>query len=207
MRLGNSGSGNKGKKYMKIKEGAIVPPENEAEAQRFAKWFGQWYERLQEELIRKATYDEDVLNDTFMRMYDKIRFGGLDITDYKAYFHRAFFTNFMQQVFAEKQSRTTSLGLVDQMDDTGTEEELIDYKLSLEYDIFDYVYHKYPVQQFEIFKMYIRLKPAINYSELSKITEISVTSISEIISKIRRDVQDHEGFRYRRRQTLRCCEW
>lgn len=207
MKLGNSGSGNTGKKYIKIKEGTEVFPENEAKAQRFALWFGDWYERLKTELMNKSTYDEDVLNDTFMRMYDKIRFGGLDIADYKAYFHRAFFTNFMQQVFAEQQSRTTPLGLEDRMDNTGAEEELIEYKLSLEYDIFDYVYRKYPVQQFELFKMYIRLKPAINYVQLSQITKISVTSISEIISKIRRDVQRHDGFRCRRRQTLRCCEW
>lgn len=205
MRLGNSGSGNKGKKYIKVKDGMAASPENEAKAQSFAVWFGQWYGCLQEELKRKDTYDEDTLNDTFMRMYDKIRFGGLDIADYKAYFHRAFFTNFMQRVFAEKQSCTTSLNIQDQVDDTAGEEELIDDMLSLEFDIFDYVYRKYPVQQFEIFKMYIRLKPAINYSELSKITDISVTSISEIISKIRRDVQRHEGFRYRRRQTLGYC--
>lgn len=207
MRLGNSGSGNKGKKYIKIKEGAVATPDNQAKAERFALWFGEWYERLQVELMRKDTYDEDVLNDTFIRIYDKIRFGGLNILDYKAYFHRAFFTNFMQQVFTQNQSVIISLTTQDKEDESLSDEELILYKQSLENDIFDYVYNRYPVQQFEIFKMYVRLKPAINYAELSKMTEMSVTTISEIVSKIRRDVSRQHDFCNRRRYTLRCCEW
>lgn len=206
MKLGNSGANNKGKKYLKIKEGAVATPENEAKAERFALWFGQWYTRLQMELKRKDTYDEDMMNDTFIRIYDKIRFGGIDILDYKAYFHRAFFTNFMQRVISESQGSEVALSGYDMADDTDTDEELIRYKLSLENDIFDYIYNKYPVHQFELFKMYVRLKPAINYTELAKITEVSVSTISDVISKIRRDVCRQHDFRERRSYTLRSCE-
>lgn len=206
MRLGNSGSNNKGKKYIKIREGAVATPENQAKAEIFATWFGQWYTRLQVELMRKDTYDEDVLNDTFIRIFDKIRFGGLDIADYKAYFHRAFFTNFMQRVMNETQGTTTSIEGHDKIDDTETDEELIRYKSALESDIFEYVYEMYPVHEFELFKTYVRLKPAINYAELSRITTIPVSTISDIISRIRRDVCRQNGFRSRRRFTLRCSE-
>lgn len=206
MKLGNSGANNRGKKYIKIKPGAIATPENQAKADRFKKWFGELYSRLQTELINKDTYDEDILNDTFLRIYDKIRFGGLEIADYKAYFHRAFFTNFMQATINESQSLNNPLDGFDKIDNTENDAELILYKLNLEIDIFDYVYQRYPLHEFELFKMYIRLKPAINYAELSNITSISQSRISEIISKIRKDVCRQHDFVIRRQYTLRKSE-
>lgn len=206
MRLGNSGANNKGKKYIKIREGAVATPENQAKAEQFAKWFGEWYTRLQVELIRKDTYDEDVLNDTYIRIYDKIRFGGLVIADYKAYFHRAFFTNFMQRVIGQTQSTEVALDNHDKIDDSESDEELIRAKAALENDIFEYVYQRYPVHEFELFKTYVRLKPAINYAELSKITAISVSTISDIVSKIKKDICKQTDFRIRRVNTLKYTE-
>lgn len=206
MRLGNSGANNKGKKYIKIKPGAVATPENQLKADAFKEWFGTLYSRLQTELINKDTYDEDVLNDTFLRIYDKIRFGGLDIADYKAYFHRAFFTNFMQLNIQASQSLTTSLDNHDKIDDAESDEEVIRIKWELENDVFDFVYSRYPVHEFELFKMYVRLKPAINYADLSAMTSISQSRISEIISKIRRDICKQKEFTQRRRSTLRKTE-
>ncbi|SHF87057.1 hypothetical protein [Dysgonomonas macrotermitis] len=207
MRLGNSGANNKGKKYIKINQDSIATPENQTKADNFATWFGVWYSRIQTELIRKDTYDEDILNDTFMRIFDKIRFGGLEISDYKAYFHRAFFTNFMQKVFIDTQGTMISIDSHDEIDNTESDEELIRFKSVLEQDIFHYVYQRYPVQEFELFKMYVRLKPAVNYSELSKLTNITVSDISATISKIRRDIRRQRDFRNRRQYTLRCSEY
>ena len=206
MKLGNSGANNKGKKYIKIKPGTIATPENQAKADIFKEWFGTLYSRLQTELINKDTYNEDVLNDTFLKIYDKIRFGGLEILNYKAYFHRAFFTNFMQINIRESQGITTPLDNHDKIDDSENDEELIKNKWELESDIFDFVYSKYPIHEFELFKMYVRLKPAINYADLSVITSLSQSRISEIISKIRRDICKQNSFTQRRKSTLRKTE-
>ncbi len=206
MRLGNSGSNNKGKKYIKIKPGAIATPDNQAKADKFKQWFGGIYTRLQTELINKDTYDEDVLNDTFLRIYDKIRYGGLEIANYKAYFHRAFFTNFMQQTINLSQGITTPLDNHDKIDDNESDDELIKFKANLESDIYTYVYHRYTLREFELFKMYMSLKPAINYAKLAEITNISASRISEIISKIRKDICHQQDFMKRRKSTLRQAE-
>lgn len=206
MRLGNSGANNKGKKYIKIKPDSVATPENQAKADIFKEWFGSLYSRLQTELINKDTYDEDVLNDTFLRIYDKIRFGGLVIADYKAYFHRAFFTNFMQINIQDSQSITTPLDNHDKIDDSENDEELIKIKWELENDVFDFIYARYPIHEFELFKMYVRLKPAINYADLSIITSLSQSRISEIISKIRKDICKQNDFIQRRKSTLRKTE-
>lgn len=202
MKLGNSGANNKGKKYIKIKPGAVASPENQNKADKFKKWFGETYTRLQTELINKETYNEDILNDTFLRIYDKIRFGGLEISDNKAYFHRAFFTNFMQATINQSVSNIIPIDEIDSIDDEDNDEELFAYKTDLENEIFSYVYSHYPVQEFEIFKMYISLKPAINYAELANITSISQTRISAIVSKIRKDICNQNVFLARRKISL-----
>jgi len=198
MKLGNSGANNKGKKYIKIKPGAIASEENQVKADKFKTWFGSTYSRLQTELINKDTYDEDILNDTFLRIYDKIRFGGLEIASYKAYFHRAFFTNFIQVAINESKGITTPIGLFDKEDDSNYDFELVDNKDRLVEDVFNYVYQNYSLRDFELFKMYINLKPEINYAQLSHITNVSLSRISEIISKIRKDIKLNKHFLERR---------
>lgn len=113
MKLGNSGGKNKGKKYLKITGNETITTENQLKANVFKEWFGQNYQLLKTELISKGTADEDVLNDTFFRLHDKILYGGLVIIDYKSYFHRAYFTNFMQSKINNQKDKEKSVLLDD----------------------------------------------------------------------------------------------
>ncbi|GAB6013209.1 hypothetical protein [Viscerimonas tarda] len=203
MKLGNTAGKNKGKKYLKITGKEEITAENQAKADHFKHWFGENYTRLRHELIQKDTFDEDILNETFLRIYDKIIFGGLLVLDYKAYFHRAFFTNFMQETINLSKGFMASIDGFDTIDDSDSDSELIRTKMQLESDILNYVYTNYPVRDFELFKMYVSLKPAINYAELSKITSISQSRISETIFKIRRDICKENVFVARRQSVVR----
>jgi len=198
MRLGNTAGKNKGKKYLKIKGNEEITAANQAKADHFKYWFGENYMKLRRELIQKDTFDEDILNETFLRIHDKILYGGLVIKDYKAYFHRAFFTNFMQVTINIAKRMLASIDGHDTIDDEDDDTELYMSKEKLQDDILGYVFNRYPVRDFELFKMYISLKPAINYAELSKITAISQSRISETISKIRKDIQKDKSFCRRR---------
>ena len=203
MRLGNTAGKNKGKKYLKITGKEKITAENQAKADHFKHWFGENYMRLRRELIQKETLDEDILCETFLRIYDKIVFGGLVILNYKAYFHRAFFTNFMQETINLSKGILSSIDGYDSIDDSDCDSELIRTKVQLESDILEYVYKKYPVCDFELFKIYVSLKPAINYSKLSEITSLSQSRISETIFKIRRDICNDNVFISRRQSVVR----
>lgn len=203
MKLGNTAGKNKGKKYLKIKGNEVITAENQAKADHFKYWFGEKYAKLRVELIQKNTLDEDVMNETFLRIHDKILFGGLVIKDYKAYFHRAFFTNYMQVIIDLSKGILSSIDGVDTTDDAEDDAPMIATKVRLENDIFDYVYNKYSVRDFELFKMYVTLKPAINYEILSNMTNISQSRISETISKIRRDIRNNKVFLHRREANIR----
>jgi len=199
MKLGNSAGKNKGKKYLKIKGNEKITAENQAKTDHFKDWFGENYLRLRRELIQKDTFDEDILNETFLRIHDKILYGGLVIKDYKAYFHRAFFTNYMQVTIDMAKGILSSIDGFDTTDNTEDDEALNKTKAKLEVDVMDYVFKKYPVRDFELFKMYVYLKPAITYVELSDMTGLPQSRISETVGKIRRDVRNNKPLSIRRK--------
>ena len=203
MKLGNTAGKNKGKKYLKIKGNEKITAENQGKADHFKYWFGENYSRLRRELIQKDTLDEDIMNETFLRIHDKVLYGGLVIKDYKAYFHRAFFTNYMQAVIEISKGILSSIDGIDTSEDEEDDTPMIATKVKLETDIFDYIYDRYSVRDFELFKMYVTLKPAINYEMLSNMTNISQSRISDTISKIRKDIRSHKIFALRRQATLK----
>lgn len=203
MRLGNTAGKNRGKKYLKIKGTETITVENQAKADHFKYWFGENYQRLRREIIQKDTFDEDILNETFLRIHDKVLYGGLVIKDYKAYFHRAFFTNYMQVLIDTTKGILASIDGYDTADTSFDDMPMIKTKARLEVDILDYVFKTYPVSDFELFKMYVRLKPAVNYESLSEMTKIPKTRISMIVSRIRSDIRSNKEFLDRRKAIIK----
>lgn len=200
MKLGNSKGNNTGKKYfLRADIGNEEPTaENVDKAMLFNEWFADSCQSLINFLIGQNTYDEDTFNNTFLRISEKILYTGADLKDYKAYFHRSYYTNFIQTRMAE--SRYTSMPQYDTYEahhSNPYERERM--QLQLELDVFDYVYKKYELKEFELFKMYVNLKPAINYQTLAALTHIKAHSIQRIISTILTDVRSNKKLagRYR----------
>lgn len=200
MKLGNSNGNNRGKKYFMRNSEMLteIPPQNKEKFEKFAQWFESANNKLVNFLKYKACFDEDVYYYTFLRMSEKILYTGLEIKDNKAYFHRAYYTNYVQS--REQGNRFCSLGAYDQVDarpHNAVERE--NKQITLEEDIFTYVYNQYELKEFELFKMYINLKPAINYQKLSDITTLPVHVIQRTISKILKDIRSNKKFvmRYR----------
>jgi hypothetical protein len=200
MKLGNSNGNNRGKKYlMRNKEMPNeILPENKTKFDQFAQWFESMNDTLVNFLKYKECFDEDVYYYTFLRMSEKILYTGLELKDKKAYFHRAYYTNYIQR--REQGNRFCSLGAYDQIDTRPNNAVERERKQTiLEEDIFTYIYNEYDLREFELFKMYINLKPAINYQILSEITTLPVHVIQRIISKILKDIRSNRKFvlRYR----------
>lgn len=197
MILGNSKGQNKGKKYFKEKdkdENRCFPEK----AEQFNRWFAANIRGLQTQLFNKYRHptNDDVFNDTYMRIHERIYYTGFDIVDYKSYFCRAFYTNHIQEL-----SRTNKLSELDQSvnivdEDTGEEEELDRRYRRLENDIFDYVYRNFEIREYEIFKMYMHLKiqgKNMTYEVLAEIIcrdEYKPHHIQAIVSKIKKEVNN-----------------
>ena len=199
MRLGNSNGNNRGKKYrLRSNTDNQQPTEqNRAKADRFATWFGNYHASILTELRQKDIYNDDTINETFLKMYDSILLKGLDIDNFRAYYMRAYFTNLIQGNIRE--GRFSSISPYFDQEDSKQYNPQVDIEQKrLEEDIFTYVYDKYKTSEFELFKMYMCLKPAVNYGTLSEITNIKTHRIQFIISKIKKDLCGNKNFTIRR---------
>ena len=193
MKLGNSKGNNTGKKYYMRKRGdqQEIKPANRKKADAFNEWFAENYQLLINFLISKNSYGEDTFNNTYIRIIEKLLYTGQVIEDYKAYFHRSYYTNYILE--KTKEARYVPLPACNNLEAhhyNPYEREHMQTRLEL--DIFDYVYGRYDIREFELFKMYISLKPAINYHTLAAITHVQAHNIQRIVSKILVDIRSNK---------------
>lgn len=219
MILGNSLKQNTGKKYITKNTTKEITPENQLKADDFKNWFGDNYKLLVEEQKRKQTLNEDILIDTFFKLYYKQQQSG-DIEDYKSYFSRAYFTNYFQNniKIEKKKQNHIYLNLIDKEyedsfncleiipiednEDKERELEKLNKTDELLNETFQYITDKYSMQQFELFRMYMFLKPHISYKKLSDITNLSIKYISQTISTIKKDIQENQELISKRKKLI-----
>lgn len=219
MILGNSLKQNKGKKYITKNTLKEVSPENQLKADEFKEWFGSHYSLLVAEQQRKQTLNEDILIDTFFKLYHKQQQSG-DIEDYKSYFSRAYFTNYFQNNIKEEKKKQNHIYLnlidkeyedsfntldiipIEDNDDKERELEKLNKTDELLNETFQYITDKYTIQQFELFRMYMFLKPHISYKKLSDITNLSIKYISQTISTIKKDIQENQELISKRKRLI-----
>lgn len=219
MILGNSKKQNTGKKYITKNTIKEVSPENQLKADEFKEWFGNQYNILVAEQQRKQTLNEDILIDTFFKLYNKQQQSG-DIEDYKSYFSRAYFTNYFQNNIKEEKKKQNHIYLnlidkeyedsfntldiipIEDNDDKERELEKLNKTDELLNETFQYITDKYTIQQFELFRMYMFLKPHISYKKLSDITNLSIKYISQTISTIKKDIQENQELISKRKRLI-----
>lgn len=202
MRLGNSKGNNTGKKYvMRGKHDKQATRQGTEKALKFSQWFTKTYTSLVCELKGKLIFDDDVLGDTFLRIYENMLYTGIELQNNRSYFMRSYFTNYIQNNM--KSNRYCQLPVYYDAADTGEYNlELEMHQRQLEEDIFSYVYERYDVREFELFKMYVSLKPAINYYVLADMTNMKAHQIQSIVSKIKKDIRHNIVFINRRKELV-----
>ncbi|MDR0825216.1 MAG: hypothetical protein LBN74_08990 [Prevotella sp.] len=197
MLLFNTNRSNKGKKYFKKNEGVrdFVYAEK---AEAFNRWFEQNNRSVIEYLSARNFFDSDIFNDSYLKMYENILYSGNDVDYYRFYFVRSYFTNLM----ADRISRNRYCEFLPCHEQSDA--DILSFAESeanvrkLEKDILNFVYVNYNIRDFELFKMYISLKPAVNYASLAKITGLKAHNIQRSISKIRKSVRANNEFMKRR---------
>jgi len=199
MVLGNSNGNNKGKKYLRKNEIDIVFANR---ANHFNEWVSENYNTLVEALIDVDIFDRDIFHETYKNVYEKIFFSDIQGNNYRDYLMRAYYTNLI--LYKSKENRYCELlPNTDKEDiDSNYFSDLEDKRKDLETDIMSYIYSNYDIRDFELFKMYMSLKPAVNYSTLARITGLKSHNIQRIISKIKKDIRENKEFAKRRKELL-----
>lgn len=204
MILGNSNGNNKGKRYfVRGRDDRNLDLVYAEKAELFTQWFAKNMMAAKVQLLNKGTYDDDNFNDTYLRMYEIVLYTGREIRDYASYFHRAYFTNLIQGAVSGNKYCELYANYDVEEDENNEPFEEIEFKnRMLGDDIMSYVYDRYNIQEFEIFKMYMNLKPAINYTVLAKMTNNKYHFIQRLISTIVQDIRDNPDFATRRRHLV-----
>lgn len=199
MVLGNSNGKNKGKKYLRKNEIDIVFAKR---ADHFNEWISENYNTLIQALIDVDIFDEDIFHETYKNVYEKIFFSDIQGNNYRYYLMRAYYTNLI--LSKSKEGRFCELLPNTDKEDIDSDyfSELEEKRKDLEADIMSYIYSNYDIRDFELFKMYMSLKPAVNYSTLAKITGLKSHNIQRAISKIKKDIRDNKEFAKRRKEIL-----
>lgn len=158
-------------------------------AEEFNSWFNANYFELEQYFKNRNRYDGAIFSDTYLNVYENILYRGGEISNYKGLFLTAYFRNMLNSM--ERQNRFLELAPYHEKSENDSEyyKEIDEANTRLERKIFEYVYSFYSLQEYEIFKMYINLQPAISYRSLSKIIGQKYWYIQRIISNILLDIR------------------
>lgn len=191
---------NKGKKYLTKRLKAESKILHQDKADKFKDWFEKNYTNIKANLYGENA--NDALHDTYIRVYEVILHTGLDPKNYNGYVIRSMFHHHLAD--QTTQSRFCELLPQHEKEDTNLDEIIEKEKGrdKLEADIMQYVYSNYKLREFELFKMYLHLMPAVNYEELSKITGIRSYLIQRHVCKIKKEIRKNDSF-LKRRKALR----
>lgn len=205
---GRDGHGNKGKRYKNYNEEYIPTPEDMQRCTEFKDWFNSNYNTIKQNLIDKGKYDDDVMVNTFLKVYRYLEYGGI-VADYRCYWNTAYFTNiFNQEVTTSKyNNKVEYIEDEEQYDteDTGDSEAQYEKKDELILDIQEWLNNNIPdIIERELFIIYINTKYdrkyKMTYERLSSLTGVDVRKIKEIIPRIKKQLQ--EKYKNKRLNTL-----
>lgn len=192
MTLGNTNGNNKGKKYLKIRGGEIITPENQIKYDKYSSWFESNYQKIRLNVSISSTYNDDIFNETFVNISNKILYGGLEISDYQSYFSRAYFTNHIQ--FESRVCDTVSISAThDQLEIMSDNRQDGSDMLGV---VMTYVERKYTQTQYKIFYTYFtQMGDKTTFRSLARELNVSTFFIHTTIKHILKDIRHNTNLR------------
>lgn len=191
MILANSFKGNSGKKYCNYKEARSkeLTASDYAKLDEFNTWFTDFgYENLRRQIIGKDVFNEDVFNDTYIKICESLLYTDLDIINYISYFMRSYMTNMTLDIV--KENRYTDISEIAYNEDDSNkqinEKENIEIVLK---SIDDYLHKNYNQFECEIFNMNIFNK--IPQYEIAEKFKTTTSKIHRMIFKIKKDIKNN----------------
>ncbi|NDW10694.1 sigma-70 family RNA polymerase sigma factor [Dysgonomonas sp. 520] len=194
---------NKGKTYINYNIKPVITPEITQRLKEFNKWFEDNYDDIKTILISKNKFNDEVISDTYYKVYRYIEYGGVITSNLRYYWNTSYFTNLFNYTITQtkNEAKFTTTSTIDVIDDSEEDEityqnniQLInDIQVWLEENIEDDIDR-------ELFIIYMNLKKHPNYKmtykKLSEITNIPQSRIAETIKKIKEQI--NKEFKHKR---------
>lgn len=206
MNFQNAKNTNTRKKYIKLQGYETPTPENEARARKYMNWYAANMKKLEYYVQGSGgVFDEDIFNDTFLRVYDAIALKGLHVKDYTGCFLRSYRNTYINS----KKSNNVDTISLDGSDcnyrraidlsrlnhssfNSYQYEEIIE---TINSEVMAYVQDNYDEVSVSLFEMYVGLAPDISYKRLANMLGYQEFKIWPVIGKIKKDVNKRFGKR------------
>jgi len=180
---------NKGKKYKKVDYTAGTDYTQDC-ADEFAHWYAHNLGRIKSKLIYASKWDDDVAQETFLKVYDAIRYKGLKFDlDSQWYFLRAYHTNYLQM--SQKAKKRNYGDISDEIElEARTDAPQFDEMEDLKLTILAYVEFEYGERDAFIYQTYIENQP-LSVSKLAGMLAMQYSAVWRIVNGITADVSTH----------------
>ncbi len=199
MILANTFKGNKGKKYCNYKEAL----KKELDASDYNKlddfntWFIDFgYESIRRQLMQKDVFDEDVFNETYVKICDSLLFANLNILNYGAYFMRSYATNLTLGFVKKAKYRNQDVSEIAKHEDDadnviGSKKDFEEFLICIQ----QYVKLNYSDMEYKAFMLNAFNRNSHN--QIAELLNVRTYKIQRIISKIKKDLKNSLEYMYR----------
>lgn len=178
---------------------------NNDKIQEFNQFFSENYNYLKgftKSIDPKNDY-QSTLHTVYLKCRDRIAVNGYEGNNYMNFTRVSLMNTYKSQYRSNKKNTFVDIedhdyyALIEEIlllkEEQDTQDELIQYELSyIVNGIYDYLDSYYSDKEKFIFKTYFLLKHKhLNYKQLSEATHYSISSVSNIIKKIKKDLREN----------------
>lgn len=164
----------------------------EKRAKEFLELSGRLYTTNKEKWKKMVDgFDEDVYNDTILKVYDSILKGADTQGDLNGYWFKSFKNNLNRNKDYSHKKKRDETDVIELLKDKEYEENNVNLYYSTISDILLKVKHKFDRKTFEVFRMYLLCD--MSYEQLNSIT--GLCDCKERISKVKKWINEFKDNR------------
>lgn len=164
----------------------------EKRAKEFLELSGRLYTTNKEKWKKMVDgFDEDIYNDTILKVYDSILKGADTQGDLNGYWFKSFKNNLNRNKDYSHKKKRDDTDVIELLKDKEYEENNVNLYYSTISDILLKVKHKFDRKTFEVFRMYLLCD--MSYEQLNSIT--GMTDCKERISKVKKWINEFKDNR------------
>lgn len=186
-----------------------------SEADKFLVWYAENQNEIKRALRKNITFDEelfeDILSDSLIKVYEKIK-TGTEVKSYKDYLFISAKWNFINEQNKlrkrQKQHDRDFLSYGDIEDEINIRDKRVTAINTLYKYIADYIEDYFPSNEVDLFIIYMKLKSessSMSYQKMSDITGQPVSYITKTIKKIKEFVNQNEDIITKKNNLLDEC--
>ena len=185
---GNSGGGNRGKRYVRAAGASLRSPETEERGRRFGSWFEGAEPELRAYLVKCGDFDAEAYSDASLSVHAAIVEKRRLISNLRAYFLRTYFTARLQRTVSAARCASRDRQISEDLGRYETAEAGAGLAVTELEEVRAYVHRRYPGEGATYFDWYVGLWPDVSYDRVAELAGVPRHKVWPVMGRIFRDL-------------------